>query len=70
MHIFAEEAPRFRYLPTEQPPLNHKLLLLTKDNVLVVGAWKGLPLGENKTYKAWASLPKRNKDLEKELGYL
>lgn len=67
MQIFAEDKPHFRY--TEAPPLNHKLLLLTKDNVLVVGAWKGGPIGENRTYKAWSGLPKRNKELESQLGY-
>lgn len=52
------------------PPLNHKLLLLTKDNVMVVGAWKGGPPGDNKTYKAWCGLPDRDKVAERALGYL
>lgn len=69
MQVFAEENPRYRYLDTEQPPLNVKLQLLTKDNVVVYGPWKGEPLGRNKTYKAWAGLCKRNKDLESQLGY-
>jgi hypothetical protein len=69
MQVFAEAVPRWRYLNTEQPPLNTKLLLLTKDNMLVTGAWKGGPLSENKTYKAWSGLPDRNKELEKLLGY-
>lgn len=57
----------FEYI--KKPPLNQKLLLLTKDNVLVVGVWKGEPLGQNKTYKAWAGCPDRNKELESQLGY-
>lgn len=52
------------------PPLNHKLLLLTKDNVMVVGAWKGEAPGYNKSYKGWCGLPSRNKEIEKTLGYL
>lgn len=58
----------FEYV--KMPPLNEKLLLLTKDNVMVVGAWKGGPPGENKTYKGYCGLPDRDKDLERKLGYL
>lgn len=70
MKHFDEATPRWRYLPTEQPPLNTKLMLLTKDNQVVTGPWKGAPLGENKTYKAWSGLLKRDKALERQLGYL
>jgi hypothetical protein len=67
---FDEAAPRWRYLETEQPPLNTKLMLLTHDNQLVTGPWKGRPLGQNETYKAWSGLPRRDKALEKALGYI
>ncbi len=69
MRVFTEEFPSYHYLDTEQPPLNVKLQLLTKDNVVVYGPWKGEPLGQNKTYKAWAGLCKRDKDLELKLGH-
>lgn len=69
MRHFDEASPRWRYLPTEQPPLNTKIALLTKDNQQVVGVWKGAPLGENTTYKAWSGLLKRDKDLEQKMGY-
>lgn len=68
MQVFSEEVPHYRY--TEQPPLNVRLLLLTKDNVMVQGPWKGDPLGQNKTYKAWSGFPKRDKVVEHALGYL
>jgi hypothetical protein len=55
----------------EKPvPLNRKLLLLTKDNQCVVGAFKGPQLPDNKTYKAWFGLPDRNQELERQLGYI
>lgn len=54
----------------KQPPLNEKILLLTKDNQTLVATWKGAPLGENKTFKAWLGLPDRDKDLERALGYM
>lgn len=57
----------FEYI--KMPPLNHKLLLLTKGNVMVVGAWHGGPPGDNKQYKGWAGLPDRDKALERELGF-
>lgn len=47
------------------PPLNEKLLLLTKDNQVLVGAWRGGPPGENKTYKAWYGLPARCAETER-----
>lgn len=53
----------------KQPPLNTKILMLTKDNQCVVGVWKGEPIGSNKTYKGWSGLPDRDKDLEQKLGY-
>lgn len=58
----------FEYV--KQPPLNQMLILLTKDNKPVFGAWKGLPLGENKTYKGWIGMPDRDKELERLMGYL
>lgn len=71
MRHFAEAAPRWRYLDTEQPPLNVKLKLLTWDNQEVVGVWKGAPLAhKDAQYKAWSGLLKRDKDLERRLGYL
>jgi hypothetical protein len=53
-----------------QPPLNHKMLLLCKDNVAVIGVWRGEPLGQNKTFKAWRGLPDRDRDLEIKMGYV
>lgn len=54
----------------KQPPLNEKILVLTKDNQTLVSVWKGEPLGSNKTFKAWLGLPDRLKDLERQMGYL
>lgn len=51
-------------------PLNQKILLLTKDNQCLVGVWRGAPVGENRTYKAWLGLPDRDQALEKVMGYL
>lgn len=68
MQVHVNKDCRFNYV--DMPPLNHKLLLLTKDNIMVVGAWKGPKPGENKTYKGWAGLPDRDKALERQLGYL
>lgn len=51
-------------------PLNQKMLLLTKDNQCVIGPWKGDPIGNNKTYKAWCGMPDRDKEVERTLGYL
>ena len=51
-------------------PLNVKIQLLTKDNQCVVGVWKGEPMPNNKTFKAWQGLPDRDQDLERKLGYL
>jgi len=50
-------------------PLNQRLILLTKDNRYEVGPWKGAPMPDNKTYKAWAAVPARDVQLEKQLGY-
>ncbi|HET8870311.1 MAG TPA: hypothetical protein VFM48_07690 [Aquabacterium sp.] len=41
-----------------------KVWLLTKGNVAVTGNWHG-EIGE--FYKAWCPMPKRNKELEKQL---
>jgi hypothetical protein len=77
MKVFSETAPRFRY--TEPAPLNTKLLLLTHDNQCVVGVWKGpaldgqpAPAGTRPpgSFKAWAGLPERNKEVEQTLGWL
>lgn len=68
MQVHVNKAVTFDYV--NMPPLNHKLLLLTKDNIMVVGAWKGEPPGSNKTYKGWAGLPSRNREIERTLGYL
>lgn len=70
MRHFDEDAPRWRYLDTEQPPLNTKIVLLTKDNQQITGVWKGAPLGQNKTYKAWSGLLRRDKDLERKMGLI
>lgn len=67
---FDEATPFWRYLTSQQPPLNTKLMLLTHDNQLVTGVWTGKPLGKNETYKAWSGLPRRDKGLEKALGYI
>ena len=77
MKVFSEKAPYFRY--TEPAPLNTKIQLLTHDNQCVVGVWKGPPLdgrpaapGERPpgSFKAWAGLPERNKEVERQLGWL
>ncbi len=68
MKICVDKSNVWEYI--KQPPLNERLLLLTKDNRMVDGPWKGEPLGQNKTYKAWKGCPDRNKDLERQLGYL
>jgi hypothetical protein len=68
MKICVNKDTIFEYV--KQPPLNQQIIMLTKDNKAVFGAWKGLPLGENKTYKAWTGLPDRDKDLERKLGYM
>lgn len=77
MKVFSETTPRFRY--TEPAPLNTKLLLLTHDNMCVVGVWKGPALsgrpvapGErpSSSFKAWAGLPERDKEVERQLGWL
>lgn len=77
MKVFSEKHPRFRY--TEPAPLNTKIQLLTFDNQCVVGVWKGPPLdGVPATpgtrpvgsFKAWAGLPERDKEVERQLGWL
>lgn len=67
MRIHVNKACKWEYI--EQPPLNTKIALLTKDNQCVIGPWKGDPLPHNKTYKAWQGLYDRDKDLETKLGY-
>jgi hypothetical protein len=44
--------------------------MLSKDNQCLVGPWKGEPIGQNKTFKAWQGLPDRNKAVEQTLGYI
>lgn len=68
MRIHVNQDCQWNY--TQPPPLNAKLLLLTKDNQCVIGPWKGEPLGSNKTYKAWQGLPNRDQDLERKMGYM
>ncbi len=46
-------------------PRGVKLSLLTIGNQQVTGDWSA-----DGRYKAWAPLIKRNKDIERELGYL
>jgi hypothetical protein len=70
MKHFSEHNPRWRYLETEQPPLNTKIMLLTVGNQQLEGVWKGKPLGQNKHYKAWSGLLSRDKLVEATLGYL
>lgn len=77
MKLISEEKPYWRY--TEPAPLNTKLVLLTFDNQMVVGVWKGPPLsgmpaapGERPrgTFKAWHYPVSRDKEVEKHLGWL
>lgn len=51
------------------PPLNQRLTLLTKDNRIEFGAWRGEPPGRNKTLKAWCGCPARDMAIERELEY-
>lgn len=46
------------------PPRGVKMSLLTMGNQQVVGDWSDIG------YKAWAPLIKRDKDIERTLGYL
>ncbi len=77
MKLISEDSPRWRY--TEPAPLNVKLVLLTFDNQLVTGPWKGPALdgrpaapGERPpgTYKAWHFPCARDKEVERLLGWL
>lgn len=68
MRVHVNKACPWDYV--NPPPLNTKLLLLTKDNQCVVGPWKGDPIGSNKTYKAWQGCPDRDQELERQLGYM
>jgi len=45
------------------PPTGEKILILTQGNICMVGY-------RDSTDKAWAPLPKRDKDRERELGLL
>lgn len=67
MKTLTNEESKWEY--NKQPPLNTKILLLTKDNQCLVGPWRGGPIGDNKTYKAWLGLPSRDKLTETVLGY-
>jgi hypothetical protein len=60
----AGEAPTWEYV--QEPPRGTKLSLLTKGGVQVVGEFTG-KLGEN--YIGWAKLIKRDKEIERKLGY-
>lgn len=67
MQVLVNKGMVFDYI--NMPPLNHKLLMLTTDNIMVVGAWKGPAPELNKHYKGWCGLPARDKALETQLGY-
>jgi len=68
MKIFVNKNCPWEYV--QQPPLNTKIQLLTKDNQCVIGTFKGEPLPHNRTYKAWQGLPDRDQGMERALGYL
>lgn len=51
------------------PPLNQRLILLTKDHRYEFGPWKGEAPGLNKTYLGWHGMPDRDKETERQLGY-
>lgn len=56
------QTEKFEY--TVPAPLNTRLILLTKDGRIEVGAWKGEPPGWNRTYLGWAPLPARDAGTE------
>lgn len=65
MKYLAEDNPRWRY--EEPAPKDTKLALLTIGGHQVTGIWSG-KFGEH--YIAWSGLLKRDKEVEKRLGYL
>lgn len=67
MRICVDQASTWEYI--QPAPLNMKIQMLTKDNQCVVGVWKGEPMPNNRTYKAWKGLPNRDQALERQLGY-
>lgn len=67
MQVFTVPGTVFNYV--DMPPLNQRLLLLTKDNRIEVGPWKGAAPGFNKSFKAWYGLPERDKEIERQLGF-
>ena len=67
MKICVNKEAVFEYV--KPAPLNHKLLLLTHGGVCVVGVWRGEQVGSNGTYRGWAGLPGRDKELEEKMGY-
>jgi hypothetical protein len=65
MRVASARSSEWSYDMTECPPL-HKCLLLTESKVAVIGMITAGTDG----YIAWAPLPKRDKDKERELGIL
>lgn len=65
MHSHIDSAtPSFSY-DMQACPILSKCLLLNWTGICVIGAIEG---DTRKNYAAWAPLPKRNKQLEQELG--
>ncbi len=61
-------APNCNFDYLNPAPLNTNLVLLTHDNKVVTGPWKGPALpARNGQYKAWAGQPARDKLLESQL---
>lgn len=67
MQILTIPGLKFNYV--DMPPLNHRLMLLTKDNRLEFGPWKGEAPGFNKSLKAWSGVPERCMETERQLGF-
>lgn len=67
MQIHTHDGNLFEYV--KMPPLNQRLILLTKDNRIEFGAWRGDAPGFNKTYKAWHGAPARDAEIERQLGF-
>lgn len=67
MQVHIHEGLVFDYV--NMPPLNHRLILLTKDNRIEYGPWRGAAPGFNKTYKGWHGLPARDLEIERQQVY-
>lgn len=61
-HVTTAAVSSWQY-GTKPTVSDSKVLLLTNGGVAVFGQWR-----DNAGFIAWAPLPKRNKQLEKELG--